>query len=104
MAGLLGDRAHWADGYLVAGDPTAAAYTPLLNTSFNRTGRAITITKPAATTGRYIATFAGLSTYLGSRNTVRVTALGTVPGAETAYCKPMAATPVSPGATATSGS
>ncbi len=90
-AGLLGDRAHWADGYLLAADPTAASYTPLGNTAFNRSGGPITVTKVAGTTGRYIATFSRLSSFVGSRNTVHITAHGMPPGAETAYCKPVAA-------------
>jgi hypothetical protein len=92
FSGLLGDRAHWADGYLMADQPTAASYGPLGATSFNRSGGPMTITKPAATTGRYIVTFARLSSYLGPRSTVHVTAVGTQPGSETAYCKPVAAT------------
>ena len=75
-AALLGDRAHWADGYLVAGDPTTASYGPGPSTSFNRSGGPITITKPAGTTGRYIVTFSGLSTHLGGRNTVHATGFG----------------------------
>ena len=92
FSGLLGDRAHWADGYLVADQPTAASYGPLGSTAFNRSGGSMTITKPAGTTGRYIVTFARLSSYLGPRHTIHVTAVGTQPGTETAYCKPVAAT------------
>jgi hypothetical protein len=29
FSGLLGDRAHWADGYLMADQPTAASYSRL---------------------------------------------------------------------------
>jgi hypothetical protein len=72
------------DGYAWANSPTSASYNPSASYSFNRSGGAITITKPAATTGRYKVRFAGLSALLGSKSTVKVT--GYFP--DNAYCKP----------------
>jgi hypothetical protein len=79
----LVDQARWADGYVFASNPTAAAYTPDPFYSFNRTGGAIRITKPAGTTGRYLVKFTGLSAFLGSKSTVQVTGFSS-----NAYCKP----------------
>jgi hypothetical protein len=86
LASLLGDRAHWADGYTFASSPQASSYSPLAHFSFNRSGGTITIRKPDGTTGRYVVTFSGLSELLGSKTTVHVTAFGT-----DSYCKPAAA-------------
>jgi hypothetical protein len=74
---------HMFDGYVWASDPNAASYTPNATFSFNRTGGAITITRPAGTTGLYTVRFQGLSALLGSNSTLKVTAefTGT-------YCKP----------------
>lgn len=90
-AGLILDRAHWADGYAWANDPTSASYTPSSFYSFNRAGGAITITRPAGTTGQYRVKFATLSAFLGATSTVHVTGyLG-----DDTYCKPATATLVS---------
>jgi hypothetical protein len=87
-AALLGSATHWADGYLEGHSETTPIYSPGPTYSFNRSGRGtITITKLAGTTGRYVATFSGLSAYLGSRSTVHVT--GYLNGGT--YCKPAAA-------------
>jgi hypothetical protein len=67
------DRAHWADGYAWANDPTNALYTPSTFYSFNRLGNAISVRKPGGSTGRYIVKFAGLSALLGTKSTVHVT-------------------------------
>jgi hypothetical protein len=84
--GPLEDLAYWADGYLRSQNKLASSI-PTADRSFNRSGGAITITKVAGTTGRYVARFSGLSALLGGRNTVRVTAGGTEP----VYCKPVGA-------------
>jgi hypothetical protein len=76
---------RWADGYVWADNPTAAFYTPGPFYSFNRTGGAIQITKPAATTGRYLVKFTGLSAFLGHKSTLHVTAYNGVDS----YCKPV---------------
>ena len=81
----LVDQTHWADGYVWADNPTAAAYTPDPYYAFNRTGGAIRITKPAGTTGRYLVKFSGLSAFLGSKSTVHVTSYFT----DGTYCKPV---------------
>jgi hypothetical protein len=86
-AAVLGGRSYWADGYVAALYPTTASYTGGAGTSFNRSGGAITITKPASTTGRYIVTFTGLSALLGPKSTVHVTGHTF----EDAYCKPAGA-------------
>lgn len=80
-------RPYWADGYAWADQPTSASYAPNPTYAFNRTGGAIEITKPAGTTGRYLVRFTGLSTLLGSKSTVRVTAYFTSDG----YCEPVGA-------------
>jgi hypothetical protein len=85
--GPLEDLAYWADGYLRTADKLASSFTPYPDRSFNRSGGAMTVTKVAGTTGRYVARFHGLSALLGGRSTVRVTADGT----ETVYCKPVGA-------------
>jgi hypothetical protein len=91
QASARGERSssvRWADGYLLAHDPLAASYTPATNASYNRVGGAITITKIAGTTGRYLATFSGLSAYLGAGgSTVHVSGSGS----GNTYCKPVAA-------------
>jgi hypothetical protein len=91
----LGNPTHWADGYLTADDPTQASYPVSPFTSFNRAARfggAITITRPAGTTGRYVATFPSLSSYLGGRSTVHVSGYsGDFNAAEDTYCKPVGA-------------
>ena len=86
-SGPLEDLAYWADGYLQATSPTAASYHPLAERSFNRSGGAITISKVAGTTGRYVARFTGLSALLGGKSTVRVTESGD----DNAYCRSVGA-------------
>jgi hypothetical protein len=81
--GLAAGR--WADGYALAQYPLTSSYAPPPQGAYNRSGGPITVTKVAGTTGRYVVTFAGLSSLVGSRNTVRVTSHGT----ELNYCKPM---------------
>ncbi len=78
-------EARWADGYLRVTDPLATGYSPAADFSFNRAGGAITVTRPAGTTGRYIATFGGLSGLLAGRSAVHVTGYGT----GNTYCKPV---------------
>ena len=80
----LVDRTHWADGYVWANNPFAASYTPSSAFSFNRTGGAVQITKPAGTTGRYLVKFAGLSAFLGTKSTLHTTGYN----ADDTYCKP----------------
>src|SRR5262245_5540064 len=63
-AGPLEDLAYWADGYILLGDKTAPSTNANLTYSFNRSGGAITTTKVAGTTGRYVVTFRGLSAVL----------------------------------------
>jgi hypothetical protein len=77
---------RWASGYALASSPLTPSYD-LSGTSFsyNQSGGAIVITKPAGTTGRWIARFAGLSALLGGKSTVLVNAYSN--GA--AYCKPV---------------
>jgi hypothetical protein len=87
VATLLGSRAYWADGYVRAEYPTSASYSPAPAISFNRSGGAITITKPAGTTGRYVVRFSGLSAVLGGKSTVHVTGYGY----DATYCKPASA-------------
>jgi hypothetical protein len=85
--GPLEDLAYWADGYLRSSDKLASSSTPVPDRSFNRSGGAITITRVAGTTGRYVARFGSLSALLGGRSTVRVTASGD----DNSYCKPVGA-------------
>ena len=68
---------RWADGYLRVTDPLFTGYSPAANLSFNRAGGAITITRPAGTTGRYLANFGGLSALLAGKSAVHVTGYGT---------------------------
>ena len=84
--GPLEDLAYWADGYLWAAT-VGGTVTPVSNASFNRSGGAITVTKVAGTTGRYLARFRGLSGLLGGKSTVHVTGTGAKLGAS--YCKPV---------------
>ncbi len=86
-AGPVEDLGYWADGYLYADQPTRSSYTPLPASSFNRSGGAMSITKVAGTTGRYIARFKGLSALIGTRNAIRTTASALV----ASYCKPVGA-------------
>jgi hypothetical protein len=81
---LVGPR--WASGYALASSPLLDSYE-LSSTgfSYNQSGSSIIITKPAGTTGRYIATFAGLSALLGGRSTVLVNAYSF----GVSYCKPV---------------
>jgi hypothetical protein len=73
-----------AEGYAWADRPTAASYHPSASYAFNRSGGAITVTKPAGTTGRYAVRFAGLSALLGTKSTVKVTGYST----NNSYCQP----------------
>jgi hypothetical protein len=91
-AALLASATHWADGYLKTEYENIAFYSPGPSYSFNRAARfggAITITKPTGTTGRYVATFPGLSSYLGGRSTVHVSGFYHAP--DGTYCKPAGA-------------
>lgn len=88
-AGLV-DRTRWADGYVWADNPTAASYTPDPFYSFNRTGGAIQITKPAGTIGRYVVKFNGLSGFLGAKSALHVTAYSGDNGNDH-RCKPVGA-------------
>ena len=89
IAGLLGDRAHWADGYLRTEFlvPTTQTLDPY--DAFNRSGGSVVVTKVAGTTGRYIATFNGLSRLLNNESTVHVSGLSNY-GSEPTYCQPAA--------------
>ena len=84
VAGKVGDRAHWADGYAWADQPTSASYTPNVSYSFNRAGGGVLITKPAGTIGIYDVRFNNLSPFLGATSTVHVTGYL----ANSRYCKP----------------
>ena len=84
-SGLLAG-ARWADGYLRADNPTTSSYTPLPSLSYNASGGAMTVTKVAGTTGRYIARFRRLSALLGPNSTIRVSGFGY----DATYCKPAA--------------
>ena len=91
-AALLSDRAHWADGYLLASNPLTPFYLPSSAVAFNRSGGPVAITKPDGTTGRYVATFTGLSDLLGGRSTVHVTGYPVNTAAtDDTYCKPTGA-------------
>jgi hypothetical protein len=81
------DGPHWAAGYVFANDSVSLGYTPAAKRSYNQAGGTIRITRPAGTIGRYVVSFNGLSTVLGSRNTVKATGYG----AGDSYCKPAAA-------------
>jgi hypothetical protein len=95
LAALIGGPRYWADGYAAVANPVAPGpYPSHVQFSYNRSGRPVTITKPAGTTGRYVVTFAGLSAGLGSKSTVHVTS--DVTGSNYAipddvHCKPMTA-------------
>jgi len=58
--GPLEGLAYWADGYLYAAN-VAGTVTPAAYASFNRSGGAMTVTKVAGTTGRYVARLRNLS-------------------------------------------
>lgn len=79
---IAADR-PWADGYVLADNPTSADYTPLASASFNWAGGPIRITRPAGTTGRYVVSFTGLSAALGAKSTVKTTGYGSANN----YCK-----------------
>jgi len=86
------DQSHWADGYLLDGSPlTDSVNLSGTHFAFNRSGGAITVTKPAGTTGRYVVTFSGLSGLLGGRSAVHVNQYGF----DDTYCKPVGARLVS---------
>jgi hypothetical protein len=82
---ITSDRV-WADGYVLADNPTSAGYTPSATTSLNWAGGPIRITRPDGTTGRYVVTFTGLSAALGAKSTVKATGYGS----GNAYCKTVA--------------
>ena len=84
--GPLEDAAGWADGYIWAAT-VDGGLVPVSNASYNRSGGAITVTKVAGTTGRYVTRFKGLSALLGGKSTVHVSSSNTKSGA--AYCKPV---------------
>ncbi|MBA2458445.1 MAG: hypothetical protein H0V43_05745 [Gemmatimonadales bacterium] len=86
-ASALRNGARWADGYLLANNAEATVQSPPQELAFNRSGGSMVITKPAGTTGRYVATFRGLSALLGTKSTVHVTGFGYDP----TYCKPVGA-------------
>jgi len=81
----LSGPARWAAGYLHAGAPTTASYTPVPYLSYNQAGGTMNVTKITGTTGRYVVTFRGLSAVLGSKSTVHVTEYGL----DDTYCKPL---------------
>jgi len=89
VIGLAGDRAHWADGYLRTEFLVATSQTLDPYDSFNRSGGSVVVTKVAGTTGRYIATFSGLSRLLNNESTVHVSGLANY-GTEPTYCQPAA--------------
>ena len=68
-AGPLEDLAYWADGYLLAArQAPPRSYQPATpRTRSIGSGGAMTVTKVAGTTGRYVARFAGLSALLGTK-------------------------------------
>ncbi len=76
--------ARWADGYLTMFNLANPSDLPEAY-RYNRSGGRITVTRPAGSTGRYIATFTGLSTLLGTKSTVQVTGYGR----DNAHCKPV---------------
>ena len=80
------DLAYWADGYLAVAEVNGKILQTS-NTSFNRSGGAIVVTKVAGTTGRYIARLRNLSALLGGKSTVHVSSAGEKHGAT--YCKPV---------------
>jgi hypothetical protein len=84
----LMDLPYWADGYLYARNE-AGIVLAQAEASWSRSGGAITVTKVPGTTGRYVARFRSLTTLLGGKSTVHVTATGVSYGAS--YCKPVGA-------------
>jgi hypothetical protein len=97
VASLTGAR-YWADGYVWSSNVTSSAsFSPTsdwaFNVAANRGGSPITVTKPTGTTGQYIVTFPGLSAWLGSKTTVRVSAeSGAGYGVpDDVFCKPVTA-------------
>ena len=84
---------RWADGYATAANSAhTGTYTPAAGWSYNRSGGPITITKPANSTGRYIAKFSGLSSLIGPQSTVQVTSSYDGNSArQDVYCKPLTA-------------
>jgi hypothetical protein len=86
ITGPLEDFAYWADGYLMAANVDGAV-VPVSAASFNRSGGAISVTKVAGTTGRYVARFRNLTTLLGGKSTLHVTAADGKTGGN--YCKPV---------------
>lgn len=86
--GPLEALAYWADGYLYAAN-VAGTVTPASFASFNRSGGAMTVTKVAGTTGRYVARLRNLTALLGGKSTIQVTDAGVQ--LEPAYCKPVGA-------------
>jgi hypothetical protein len=83
---------YWADGYLSTYWEDQPLVYPSPHYVFNRAaeegGARITVTKAEGTTGRYVATFPGLSSYLGSRSTLHVSGFY---GISDVHCKPMGA-------------
>jgi hypothetical protein len=93
-----GNPTQWADGYVQVWQNINDAYNvyiPGPSYAFNRAARfggALTVVKPVGTTGRYVVTFPSLSTYLGGRRTVHVSAFyGDSYVYDDTYCKPAAA-------------
>ena len=84
----LMDQPYWADGYLYARNE-AGIVLAQPEASWSRSGGAITVTKVAGTTGRYVARLRSLTTLLGGKSTVHVSATGVNYGAS--YCKPVGA-------------
>ena len=84
-AALL-DLPYWADGYLYARNE-AGIVLAQSEASWSRSGGAMTVTKVAGSTGRYVARFSNLQGLLGGKSTVHVTAAGVSFGAS--YCKPV---------------
>jgi hypothetical protein len=80
------DFANWADGYIWVATVDGKV-VPVSNASFNRSGGAMTVTKVAGTTGRYVVRFKGLSGLLGGKSTVHVSGSNSKLGG--GYCKPV---------------
>ena len=93
--GSVPNQTQWADGYVQVEQSNIDVYVPGPSYSFNRAARsggALTVTKVAGTTGRYVATFPHLSAYLGGRSTVHVSGFyGDSYFYYDTYCKPAAA-------------
>ena len=83
---------YWADGYLSTYWEDQPLVYPSPHYVFNRAavegGPRVTVTKPEGTTGQYVATFPGLSSYLGSRSTLHVSGFWSL---SAVHCKPMSA-------------